>query len=109
MKIKTPNIIISFALIVSLLLPIGISFLHTLHLHKNKNCIATAEKHIHSKKIDCSSLHYLTSIEYLNHDYSFTPVISVFIHSKLIFTKSFYSLSKNSSFLVRGPPFINVS
>lgn len=109
MKNKTPNIITSFALIISLLFPLGIGFSHALHVHKNKNCIATTEKHVHSKKIDCSSLHYFTSIKYLNHDFSFSQVLSGFIYTKLIFTKSFYSFSKNSSFLVRGPPIINVS
>ena len=56
--------IISSILILGILLPLVISFSHVLQHHEHNICKAKTEKHIHSKKNNCSSFHYFIDIQY---------------------------------------------
>lgn len=108
MKNKTSNTIISFALTLSLLLPLGIGFSHAFNNHEHSICNAKTEKHLHSKKVVCSYLHYFANLQSLNQDSDFSTFIPYITYSKQINLKSIYFFIKTSSYLVRGPPTFNV-
>jgi len=109
MSEKIIHKVLSCILILVLLFPIGIGFSHTMEHHEHDVCIAKSEKHLHSQKNNCSYLHYFTPIQYQVQDFSYSVLLSNFIYSKQVLSlESFYFLDKTSSFLVRGPPTINV-
>ena len=108
MKSPGKNILLSWALLVSLLLPMGIGVVHAFHQHENNLCIAQDESHYHSEKNDCDQLHY----------FSQTISDGILVFSETTFTQcdlqddlylefSFVkAYSKADS--DRGPPVINV-
>ncbi len=100
--------ITSFILILSIILPLIIGFTHVLDDHEHDICKAKTETHIHSKKSNCSSLHYFTHFQYksgLNYleihgaEYFQGPSI------QLNFLFYFTYISSNFE---RGPPSFNV-
>lgn len=104
MRKQITNHIASFVLIVSLLLPIGISFSHALHRHEHVVCNATTEKHIHQQNIDCSYFHYISQVQTASPVYQY-EIFSLFIpFENPVLVRSFYLFDKLTSFLVRGPP-----
>lgn len=47
-------------MICSLILPLGIGFVHAFHEHDENICQAKDESHIHSERSDCNDLHYFS-------------------------------------------------
>lgn len=100
--------VLSNFLILVLLFPIGIGFSHSLDNDEHDICIAKTEKHIHSQKINCSYLHYITHFQYQDQDFNFSVLLSNFIYSKQVLSlENFYFLFNSSFYSVRGPPTIN--
>ena len=101
--------ILSYILIIVLLFPIGVGFSHTLENHEHAVCTAKKEQHIHTQKINCSYLHYFTNVQSQGQDFNFSVLLPDFIYSKQVLSlENIYFLSSTSSYLVRGPPTINV-
>lgn len=100
--------IIALTLVLSLALPLWIGFSHVMENEEHNVCASLNENHVHTEKIYCSNLHYFTVIQYQDHPFYFTSLLPDFIYYNPVFVKSFHFLSVTSSFLVRGPPAINV-
>lgn len=107
MRKQITNHIASFVLIVSLLLPIGISFSHALHNHEHADCNAKNEKHIHKQSIDCSYFHYISQVQTASQVYQYELFSSFIPFENPVLVLSFYYFDKLTAFLVRGPPAIN--
>ena len=108
MKKQIFPFIASFVLIVSVLLPISISFAHALHKHEHKVCTATSEHHIHKKNIDCSYFHYLSPVQTTPTTYTFEIFEATTTFENLVFNETFHFTNKLNVFTVRGPPTNNV-
>ena len=108
MQNKLFHKIIALTLAMSLALPLWIGFSHIMENEEHKVCASLNEGHVHTEKINCSNLHYFTVIQYQVHDLYFTSLLPDFIYYNPVFVKSIHFLSVTSSFLVRGPPAINV-
>ena len=105
MRNKISNSFLSFFLTASLLLPIGISFLHALENHEHQICNSKTEQHIHhDNKIDCSYFHYVTKHQTSRntHNYSIIHPLLVFNPIRAII-QSFLNTYR-SYINVRGPP-----
>lgn len=108
MKSPEKNILLSWALLVCLLLPMGIGAVHAFHQHESNLCIAQDESHFHLEKTDCEQLHYfsqtLTSGEFIFKEIQSNEVI---VQNQ--FNSEFKLLhSFSKSYPTRGPPVINV-
>ncbi len=108
MKKQIFRFIASFVLIVSILLPIGISFTHALNKHEHKVCTATSEHHIHKKNINCSYFHYLSPIQTTPSFYTFEFYETIATFEVLLVNENFHFNNDISHFSVRGPPLNNV-
>lgn len=108
MKKQFSKHIASYVLIASLLLPIGISFVHMLHNHEHNTCSAKHEQHIHKQNANCSSFHYLSPVQagYQHFEYKLFPTLEIFKIPTL--EHLIYFSHKLTYFLVRGPPNVNV-
>ena len=107
-KCSDRKILLSWVLLVSLILPMGIGVVHAFHQHESELCQAKNESHYHSEKNDCDQLHYFSqtiSDGFLV--FSETSFIYFNLQDELCLQFSFVnSYSKADS--DRGPPFINV-
>ena len=108
MNFSRGNIILSWALLLSLLLPMGIGVVHAIHQHEINICLAKTESHFHSEKINCDQLHYFSQTihdgEVLSKGFTFEQILiqnQFFKHFELV-----HSFPKEDT--DRGPPFINV-
>lgn len=104
MNQKLKKNIFSFTLMLSILLPMGISFVHSLQRHDHNFCTAVDEHHIHHKHSNCSNFHYFSQTNYQKSTFNFelfTPESNSF--KPVYFSLFFKSLHPNS-FLIRGPP-----
>jgi hypothetical protein len=102
------NKFLSLILAFSLLLPMVMSFSHSLHEHDQVVCMAENENHIHTQAFDCDHEHFfspggiydqptLTRKVNLEHD-----------PNRVFGVISFKYLSFTPTCSLRGPPMINV-
>ncbi len=107
MKRKILHITFSISLIVSILLPLTISFSHTLENHEHKVCKAKNEHHIHIQHMDCSFYHYYSNYQTNVSIAKFIIDLPIFIEQENNFVQtSLFSLN-NCSLFNRGPPLAN--
>jgi hypothetical protein len=99
---------ISTFLVLSFLLPAGISLFHAFHEHSNTSCHSKTESHVHEKKSQCDQLHFIY------HPIKFNEAEETVINHHVCSgkTHSLPVLQVVSTFVAfeldRGPPFINV-
>lgn len=105
MRNKISNSFLSFLLTASLLLPIGISFLHALENHDHQQCYSKTEKHIHKdNEIDCSYFHYFTKYQTSTKTTNYNIIQPLLIFTPIRATIQSYLNTYCSYINVRGPP-----
>ena len=104
MSKKLKNIFFSSILVLSILLPMGISLAHSTYKHEHNFCTATDEHHIHHEQFNCSVFHYFSQTNYYKIEFHFELIIPQFHSIKRVYVKSFFKYLDPNSFLIRGPP-----
>jgi len=104
MNKKLTKIVFSFVLTLSILLPLGISFAHSLHKHNHNFCTATDEQHIHNEHINCSVFHYFSQTNYQKSTFNFVLFTPQYYTFKPVYFNLFFKSINPKSFSIRGPP-----
>ncbi len=100
--------ILSLILLLSLVLPMGIGFVHAFHDHDSTVCSALGEQHFHKDSAECEQLHFFIQTS----DFKVWAEITIpeaqwacidQVISEKSFTVSFYKADPD-----RGPPAFNV-
>ena len=104
MKTRISHIFFSYSLLLSILLPISISFAHSLHKHNHNFCTATDEQHIHNEHINCSVFHYFSQTNYQKSTFNFVLFTPQYHSFKPVYFSLFFKSLNPNSFSIRGPP-----
>jgi len=101
---STLHKILSTVIVTLLLLPIGLSFVHTFEHHKHRVCNSKDIQHIHTVQLDCSIYHYNLRVETVKLEYSYA-LLSPISHSETpLFLAKECESKPQKKVTVRGPP-----
>lgn len=105
MKIKTFHKILATIFIFTLLLPIGVSFVHAFEEHHFEDCGTILQFHTHKNEINCSTYHYIPSFLTTENNNVYTILIpKVFQIEVISLLSTLITSTTYSSKRLRAPP-----
>jgi len=96
--------VLTISLTFTLLLPIGISFLHAFETHHFQNCDDILQFHEHETETNCSVSHYMSGYQTLEKQKQFSLFIQKIINKENYLSALSFIQTSYSSKQLRAPP-----